>query len=32
MHLEFTPHYFLAAYRQRHVAYFSPGAYHAIEI
>jgi hypothetical protein len=30
MHLEFTPHYFLAAYSQRHDAYFSPGAYHAI--
>jgi hypothetical protein len=30
MHLEFTPHYFLAAYSQRHEAYFSPGAYHAI--
>ncbi len=30
MHLEFTPHYFLAAYKQRHEAYFSPGAYHAI--
>ena len=30
MHLEFTPHYFLAAYSQRHDAYFSPGAYQAI--
>jgi len=30
MHLEFTPHYFLAAYSRRHDAYFSPGAYHAI--
>jgi len=30
MHLEFTPHYFLAAYSQRHEAYFSPGAYNAI--
>jgi tetratricopeptide (TPR) repeat protein len=30
MHLEFTPHYFLAAYSQRHTAYFSPAAYHAI--
>jgi tetratricopeptide (TPR) repeat protein len=30
MHLEFTPHYFLAAYSQRHAAYFSPGAYHAM--
>jgi tetratricopeptide (TPR) repeat protein len=30
MHLEFTPHYFLATYSQRHEAYFSPGAYQAI--
>ena len=30
MHLEFTPHYFLASYSQRHDAYFSPGAYQAI--
>jgi tetratricopeptide (TPR) repeat protein len=30
MHLEFTPHYFLASYSQRHDAYFSPGAYNAI--
>jgi tetratricopeptide (TPR) repeat protein len=30
MHLEFTPHYFLTAYSQRHDAYFSPGAYQAI--
>ncbi|MFA5109826.1 MAG: tetratricopeptide repeat protein [Desulfobaccales bacterium] len=30
MHLEFTPHYFLASYSQRHNAYFSPGAYNAI--
>ena len=30
MNLEFTPHYFLAAYSQRHEAYFSPGAYQAI--
>ena len=30
MHLEFTPHYFLAAYSQHQEAYFSPGAYHAI--
>jgi thioredoxin-like negative regulator of GroEL len=30
MHLEFTPHYFLAAYSQQHTAYFSPNAYHAI--
>ena len=30
MHLEFTPHYFLTAYSQRHDAYFSPGAYNAI--
>jgi len=32
MHLEFTPHYFLAAYGQRHTAYFSPEAYHAIGV
>jgi tetratricopeptide (TPR) repeat protein len=32
MHLEFTPHYFLAAYSQRHTAYFSPNAYHAIGV
>ena len=30
MHLEFTPHYFLASYSQRRDAYFSPGAYNAI--
>jgi tetratricopeptide (TPR) repeat protein len=30
MHLEFTPHYFLASYSQRHDAYFSPEAYQAI--
>jgi len=30
MHLEFTPHYFLASYSQRREAYFSPGAYNAI--
>ena len=30
MHLEFTPHYFMAAYSQRHDAYFSPGVYQAI--
>ena len=30
MHLEFTPHYFLASYSQRHDAYFSPAAYQAI--
>jgi tetratricopeptide (TPR) repeat protein len=29
MHLEFTPHYFLASYSQRREAYFSPAAYHA---
>ena len=29
MHLEFTPHYYLATYRQQHEAYFSPHAYHA---
>ena len=32
MHLEFTPHYFLAAYSQRHDAYFSPAAYNAIGV
>jgi hypothetical protein len=32
MHLEFTPHYFLASYSQRQDAYFSPKAYHAIGI
>ncbi|MBM4300627.1 MAG: tetratricopeptide repeat protein [Deltaproteobacteria bacterium] len=30
MRLEFTPHYFLASYSQRHDAYFSPAAYQAI--
>ena len=30
MHLEFTPHYFLASYSQRHDAYFSPETYQAI--
>ena len=30
MHLELTPHYYLAAYRQQHEAYFSPHAYNAI--
>ena len=30
MHLEFTPHYFMTAYSQRHDAYFSPGSYQAI--
>jgi tetratricopeptide (TPR) repeat protein len=30
MHLEFTPHYFLASYSRRHEAYFSPAAYQAI--
>ncbi|MCL4501051.1 MAG: tetratricopeptide repeat protein [Deltaproteobacteria bacterium] len=29
MHLALTPHYYLAAYRQQHEAYFSPHAYHA---
>jgi hypothetical protein len=29
MHLELTPHYYLAAYNQQHEAYFSPHAYHA---
>jgi tetratricopeptide (TPR) repeat protein len=29
MHLEVTPHYYLAAYQQRQAAYFSPHAYHA---
>ncbi len=29
MHLELTPHYYLAAYRQQHQAYFSPHAYNA---
>ena len=32
MHLEFTPHYFLASYSQRHEAYFSPAAYNAIGV
>jgi tetratricopeptide (TPR) repeat protein len=32
MHLEFTPHYFLASYSQRHDAYFSPETYQAIGI
>jgi tetratricopeptide (TPR) repeat protein len=32
MHLEITPHYFLAHYGQQHPAYFSPQAYHAIGI
>ena len=32
MHLEFTPHYFLASYSQRRDAYFSPGAYNAIGV
>jgi len=30
MHLEFTPHYYLAAYRDRLGAYFSPHTYHAL--
>lgn len=29
MHLELTPHYYLAAYSKRQAAYFSPGGYHA---
>jgi tetratricopeptide (TPR) repeat protein len=29
MHLELTPHYYLATYRQQHEAYFSPHAYNA---
>jgi predicted Zn-dependent protease len=32
MHLEFTPHYFLASYGQQHEAYFSPKTYNAIGI
>jgi tetratricopeptide (TPR) repeat protein len=32
MHLEFNPHYFLAAYSQQHEAYFSPKTYNAIGI
>jgi tetratricopeptide (TPR) repeat protein len=32
MHLEFTPHYFLASYSQQHEAYFSPKTYNAIGI
>ncbi len=32
MHLDFTPHYFLASYSQRREAYFSPAAYHAIGV
>ena len=32
MHLEFTHHYFLASYSQRHDAYFSPAAYNAIGV
>ncbi len=30
MQLAFTPHYYLAAYRDQHPAYFSPSAYHAL--
>jgi tetratricopeptide (TPR) repeat protein len=30
MHLEFTPHYYFAAYRNKLEAYFSPHAYHAL--
>ncbi|MCX5894078.1 MAG: hypothetical protein NTW80_14150, partial [Deltaproteobacteria bacterium] len=29
MHLELTPHYYLAAYSKHQAAYFSPGGYHA---
>jgi hypothetical protein len=29
MHLDLTPHYYLAAYREQQRAYFSPHAYHA---
>ncbi len=29
MHLDLTPHYYLAAYSQQHPAYFSPHAYNA---
>jgi hypothetical protein len=32
MHLEFSPHYFLASYSQEHQAYFSPPTYHAIGV
>ena len=32
MHLDFTPHYFMAAYSQRHDAYFSPAAYNAVGV
>jgi tetratricopeptide (TPR) repeat protein len=32
MHLEFTPHYFMAAYSQRHDAYFSPASYNALGV
>jgi tetratricopeptide (TPR) repeat protein len=32
MHLEFTPHYFLASYSRRRDAYFSPAAYNAIGV
>ena len=32
MHLDFTPHYFLASYSQRREAYFSPAAYNAIGV
>lgn len=29
MHLDLTPHYYLAAYSEQHTAYFSPHAYQA---
>jgi hypothetical protein len=29
MHLELTPHYYLASYSQQRQAYFSPHAYNA---
>jgi tetratricopeptide (TPR) repeat protein len=30
MHLDLTPHYYLAMYKDRQEAYFSPHAYHAV--
>jgi tetratricopeptide (TPR) repeat protein len=32
MGLAFTPHYYLAAYRERESAYFSPGSYQALGV
>ncbi len=32
MHLEITPHYYLAAYRDQKTAYFSPHSYHALGV